>query len=217
MGINQLCYIDLKAKTPTIYYFEDDPFGALTSPGDVQNQITRMVIGADGNGYALTNNGSHLFRFTTNKNASIVDLGTLTDDEANGNFSIHSSSGYGGDMIADKGGNMFVITANRRVFKVEIDSKIASYKGSITGLPKGYSTNGAMVEDGSMVIVCSSNSTEGYYKFDLNTMEAEKISTASSVYNASDLANGNLAFAKKKKELRRANNRSKTRANNIKN
>jgi hypothetical protein len=199
MGINQLRYIDLKAKTPKIYYFEDDQFGALTSPGDVPNQITRMVIGADGDGYALTNNGSHLFRFTTNKNATITDLGSLTDDDANGNNSIHSSNGYGGDMIADKSGDMFVITANRRVFKIDIDSKVATYKGSITGLPKGFSTNGAMVEGGSMVIVCSSNSTEGYYKFDLNSLEAEKISTGSSVYNASDLANGNLAFAKKKR------------------
>ena len=199
MGINQLRYIDLKAKTPTIYYFEDDQFGALTSPGDVPNQITRMVIGADGNGYALTNNGSHLIRFTTNKKATINDLGSLTDDAANGNNSIHSANGYGGDMIADKAGDMFVITANRRVFKIDIGSKVATYKGLIKGLPKGFSTNGAMVEDGSMVIVCSSNSTEGYYKFDLNTLEAEKISTGSSVYNASDLANGNLAFAKKKR------------------
>jgi len=199
MGINQLRYIDLKAKTPKIYYFEDEQFGALTSPGDVPNQITRMVIAADGDGYALTNNGSHLIRFTTNKKASITDLGTLTDDAANGSNSIHSANGYGGDMIADKSGDMFVITANRRVFKIDIDSKVATYKGSIKGLPKGFSTNGAMVEDGSMVIVCSSNSTEGYYKFDLNTLEAEKISTGSSVYNASDLANGNLAFAKKKR------------------
>ena len=152
MGINQLRYIDLKAKTPKIYYFEDDQFGALTSPGDVPNQITRMVIGADGDGYALTNNGSHLFRFTTNKKASITDLGSLTDDAANGNNSIHSANGYGGDMIADKSGDMFVITANRRVFKIDIDSKVATYKGSINGLPKGYSTNGAMVEDGSMVL-----------------------------------------------------------------
>ncbi|MDQ3682351.1 MAG: hypothetical protein M3352_04660, partial [Bacteroidota bacterium] len=204
MGINQLRYIDLKAKTPKIYYFEDDQFGALTSPGDVPNQITRMVIGADGNGYALTNNGSHLIRFTTNKNATITDLGSLTDDAANGNNSIHSANGYGGDMIADKSGDMYVITANRRVFKIDIGSKVATYKGLIKGLPKGFSTNGAMVEEGSKVIVCSSNSTEGYYKFDLNTLEAEKISTGSSVYNASDLANGNLAFAKKKRNKEEA-------------
>jgi hypothetical protein len=40
----------------------------------------------------------------------------------------------------------------------------------------------------------------GYYRFDLNTLEAEKISSSGNVFNASDLANGNLAFEKKKKE-----------------
>src|SRR5215210_4421718 len=48
MGINQLRYIDLKSSK--IYYFEDEPFGALSGPRDIQNQITRMVIEADGNG-----------------------------------------------------------------------------------------------------------------------------------------------------------------------
>src|SRR5688572_562227 len=82
MGINQLRYIDLKSKTPKIYYFEDEPFGALTSRGDVPNQITRMVIASDGNGYALTNNADHLIRFTTGKKPVISDLGALTDDPA---------------------------------------------------------------------------------------------------------------------------------------
>lgn len=57
-----------------------------------------------------------------------------------------------------------------------------------------------MVEEGSKVIVASSESTEGYYRFDLNTLQAEKISKEGTVFNASDLANGNLAFDKKKKD-----------------
>ncbi|HJS55279.1 MAG TPA: T9SS type A sorting domain-containing protein, partial [Chitinophagaceae bacterium] len=40
----------------------------------------------------------------------------------------------------------------------------------------------------------------GYFRFDLTTMQAEKVSTTESVFNASDLANERLAFAKKKKE-----------------
>jgi hypothetical protein len=73
-------------------------------------------------------------------------------------------------------------------------------KGSIQGLPRGFSTNGAMVEEGSKVIIASSESTIGYYRFDLNTLQAEKLTSSSSVYNASDLANANLAFEKNKKE-----------------
>jgi hypothetical protein len=57
-----------------------------------------------------------------------------------------------------------------------------------------------MVEEGSKVIVASSESTVGYYRFDLTTLQAEKISNGGAVFNASDLANGNLAFEKKKKD-----------------
>jgi len=198
MGINQLRYIDLKSNK--IYYFEDEAFGQVKGYGDAANQITRMVIASDGDGYALTNDANHLIRFTTGKKPTITDLGPLSDDAKNEKFSVHRHGGFGGDMIADANENLFLITANRNVFKISIGSKVATHLGAIKGLPKGFSTNGAMVEEGSKVIVASSESTEGYYRFDLNTLQAEKVSTQGNVFNASDLANGNLAFAKKKKD-----------------
>ncbi len=197
LGINQLRYIDLKSKTPAIYYFEDESFGALSSRYDVPNQITRMVIGADGDGYALTNNADHLISFTTNKKAKITDLGALTDDPANGTFSIHSPGAYGGDMIAGDKGNLYVITASKTIFKIDPDSKMATYIGTIKGLPRGYSTNGAIVEKGTTIIVSSATSTLGYFKFDLSNLQAEAIANKGSVFNASDLANSTLLSEKK--------------------
>ncbi len=199
LGIAQLRYIDLKAKTPTIHYFEDEAFGVLTSPRDVPNQITRMVIAGRGEGFALTNNANHLIKFSTNKKGVITDLGALTDDAANGNFSIHSNGGYGGDMIAGERGNLYLITANRNVFKIDPDTKVATYLGAIKGLPKGFSTNGAVVEKGTFVIVSSANSTQGYFRFDMNTLESEKVSAEGEVFNASDLA-GSALLAEKKKD-----------------
>jgi len=199
MTLNQLRYIDLKSKTPKVYFFEDEAFGTSTPGADVGNQITRMVFASDGDGYALSNDANHLIRFTTGKNPVITDLGALTDDPAN-TKSVHSRGGFGGDMIADASKNLYLITASRNVFKISIESKVATFAGTIKGLPQGFSTNGAMVEAGSKVIVCSSESAVGYYRFDLTTMQAEKVSTGQSVFNASDLANGNLAFDKKKKE-----------------
>jgi hypothetical protein len=196
MGINQLRYIDLK--TGKVYYFEDEAFGIVKSFGDASNQITRMVIASDGNGYALTNDANHLLRFTTDKKAAITDLGAVTDDASN-TKSIHNPSGFGGDMIADASGNLYLLTANRNVFKINIESRVAVFQGAIKGLPQGFTTNGAMVEGGSKVIIASSESTVGYYRFDLTTMQAEKVSSSPDVFNASDLANGNLAFDKKKK------------------
>ena len=198
MAINQLRYIDLK--TGKIYYFEDEAFGVVKSIGDGPNQITRMVIASDDNGYALTNDANHLLSFTTGKKPTITDLGALIDDAANAKYSVHSAGGYGGDMIADASGNLYLLTANRNVFKINIETKVGTYLGSIKGLPRGFTTNGAMVEEGSKVIIASSESTVGYYRFDLTTMEAEKVSSSPDVFNASDLANGNLAFEKKKKK-----------------
>jgi len=198
MGINQLRYIDLKSGK--IYYFEDEAFGVVRNFGDAPNQITRMVIASDGDGYALTNDANHLLRFTTGKKPTITDLGALTDDATNAKYSVHSSGGYGGDIIADAFGNLYLLSANRNVFKINVGSKIATHQGTIKDLPQGFSTNGAMVEEGSSVIIASSESTVGYYRFDLNTMQAEKVSSSPDVFNASDLANGNLAFDKKKKK-----------------
>ncbi|MEO6489995.1 MAG: T9SS type A sorting domain-containing protein [Ferruginibacter sp.] len=200
MGINQLRYIDLKSANPTIYYFEDEPLGALNGPGDVQNQVTRMTIGSDGNGYALTNNSEHLIRFNTNKKAVISDLGALVDAASNGSHSIQNRGGYGGDMVADNAKNLFVITGNRMIFKVDIKSLVATYLGNIKGLPAGFTTNGAVVEEGNNIIVTSSTNTTAYYKFSLDNLQAVKLSTGSSVFNASDLANSNLISEKKKKK-----------------
>lgn len=198
LGINQLRYIDIKSKTAKIYYFEDEAFGVVQGPWDAAAQITRMVIAADGNGYALSNDANHLIKFTTGKKPIITDLGVITDDASNEDFSIHR--GMGGDMIADKDGNLYLITAYKNVWKINIETKIAVYKGGIKGLPENYQTNGAAVEGGSKIIVCSSRSTDGYYRFDLETLQAEKIASEGEVYNASDLANANLAFVKEEKE-----------------
>jgi hypothetical protein len=200
MGINQLRYIDLKAKSPKVYYFEDEAFGVVKSKGDVASQITRMVIASDGNGYALSNDGNHLIRFTVKKKPEITDLGALTDDLTNGRYSVHSSASYGGDMIADKQGNLYLITSNRAVYKISVQSMQASYMGSIKGLPRGFSTNGAIATGDAKVIVSSSGNTMGYYSFDLNTLLAEQVSNGNPVFNASDLANASFAFEKKKKD-----------------
>jgi hypothetical protein len=199
MGINQLRYIDLKSKSPRIYYFEEEAFGVVKGSHNVEKQITRMVIASDGNGYALTNDAQHLIRFTTGKKPTITDLGPITDDGINA-VSIQDRLNYGGDMIADTKKNLYFISANRKVYKINIENKVAVYQGSIKGLPKGFTTNGAVVENGNKVIVSSSNSTEGYYRFSLKTLQAEKVSTNGAVFNASDLANANLASDKEEKK-----------------
>jgi hypothetical protein len=199
MRIGELRWLDLGAGGDALkFYSVKSP---LLNTGDLMtdesNQITRMVIGADGNGYAMTNDANHLIRFTTGKKTTITDLGNIIDAESNSLLSIHNKcSSWGGDMVADAYNKLYVITASHNVFVVDVDTRIATYKGTITGLPPTYTTNGAAVDADGKVVVCSANSFSGYYKFDIGDLKATLIEGSDKVYNASDLANGNLLLQK---------------------
>ncbi|WP_207513317.1 T9SS type A sorting domain-containing protein [Longitalea luteola] len=196
---NQLRYLDLGEQVPKLYYFENENFTPAADLNNEANHITRMVIAADGNGYALSNDANHLIRFTTGRKPVITDLGALQDDANNGERSIHAkTTGWGGDMIADAADNLYVISAYRQVFKVNIQTRLASWVAEIQGLPATFTTNGAVVDNDGDLIVSSANTAEAYYKVDMHSWLATRIDIKGTVFNASDLANGNLAFANDK-------------------
>ncbi|MES1215066.1 MAG: T9SS type A sorting domain-containing protein [Bacteroidota bacterium] len=192
MLIDQLRYIDLKSMK--VFYVTDKVFtGMPEKSSDQGNVITRMVIASDGNGYALTNDGTHLLQFTTNKSLKITDLGTLVDDPANKGTSIHNScSSYGGDMVADDDGNFYVFSARNNVFKVNIETRVATFLGAIKGLPSGFTVNGAAVNDHNQVIVSSALKTTSYFTVDPKTWTATAYQITGTLWHSSDLANSNL-------------------------
>lgn len=195
MYVNQLRYIDLSSKETSIYYFDQEKFSNAQSLNNEASHITRMVIAADGKGYAVSNDGNHFVQFTTGKKPTITDLGALQDDPKN-SISIHEKqTSWGGDMIADATGNLYIISAFHNVFKINIRTRIATHIAKIEGLPANFTTNGAVVNDEGRLVVSSASSTDGYYAVDMNTWKAERLHN-NKVFNASDLANGNLAFSK---------------------
>ncbi|HQR01040.1 MAG TPA: T9SS type A sorting domain-containing protein [Ferruginibacter sp.] len=199
MRIGELRWLDLNAKgdQKKFYSLRSPLFAASETTRDEAKNFTRMVIGADGNGYALTNDASRLIRFSTGKKVVITDLGGLIDDESNKNISVHNQcSSWGGDMIAEAYNKLYIIAANHYVFSVDVDTRVAKYIGYINGLPANYSTNGAAVDKDGAIVVSSANAFAGYYKFTLSDFNAKKIEGSDLVYNASDLANGNLLFQK---------------------
>src|SRR5688572_7904637 len=138
MFIDQLRYVDLR--TMKVYYVSDQPFTKL---GNMHNDeakiITRMVINPDGYGYAITNDANTVIRFTTGKKPKIEQLGALVDDPANGAISVHNRcSSFGGDMISDDKGNLYILSARNNVFKVNTETKVAKYLGSINGLSPNF-------------------------------------------------------------------------------
>jgi hypothetical protein len=201
MFIDQLRYIDLK--TMKLYYVSDQPFTSLGSMHNDEGKIvTRMVITPDGNGYAITNDGNTFIKFSTGKKGKPVVLGSLIDDPGNNNISIHTrNSSFGGDMIADDNGNLFIITARNFVFKVNIDTRVAKYLATIQGLPANFTTNGVVVDENGALLASSAVYAKSYYTVDPKTWTATEFKSESGVYRSSDLANSNILNTKSSKEI----------------
>jgi len=169
---------------------------------DEATNITRMVIGADGIGYALSNDGNHFFSFTTGAKPVIKSLGNIIDAETNSGVSLHNKcSCWGGDMIADAFGHLYVISANHNVFMIDPKTRIATHKGVIQGLPATYTTNAAAVNDNGDVVLGSANQFDGFYVLNMNDLKAVKMEGSQVKYNPSDFANGNLLFQKQADNL----------------
>jgi hypothetical protein len=196
MFIDQLRYVDLK--TMNVYFVTGADFtGMRQKSADQSNIITRMVIADDGNGYALTNDGMHLVRFTTGKTSTFTDLGTVADAAENKTVSIHNScSSYGGDMIADNDGNLYVFSARNHVFKVNIETKVATHLGTISGLPATFTVNGAAVDTDNKIWITSAVDATTLYKVDIKTLAATLVQSTDP-WRTSDLANSNILQARK--------------------
>ena len=198
MFIDQLRYIDMK--TMKVYYVTDQQLTGITiKSSDQGNVVTRMTIANDGNIYTMTNDATHLIRFNTGKDLMIEDLGTVVDDPSNKGISIHNScSSYGGDMIADDEGNLYIITARNNVFKLNVETKVATHIAVISGLPPTFSTNGAAVDDNNKIIVSSAaDSSSSYFTIDPQTWSATAYKISGDVWRSSDLASSNLLNTKK--------------------
>jgi hypothetical protein len=201
--INQLRYIDLSTSVPSVYIFENEKFSNSVDMDAEANQITRMVIAGDGNGYALNNDGSHLVRFTTGESPVITDLGALTNGADNGDMSIDdANTSWGGDMVSDAAGNLYLISAHNNVFRINLQTKTASFIQEIKGLPAGFTTNGAVVDGEGNLVISSANSIVSYYNVNPNNWNATAITTNEEVFNSSDLANENLLFKTRLAELK---------------
>ncbi len=194
MGTGKLIWLDLRAGTETpSFYTVEKPLVNSNDFNDEAFNITRMTIGSDGNGYALTNDANHLINFTTGKKTIITDLGNLVDAESNNGISVHNKcSSWGGDIVADAFGKLYLFAASHSIFEIDIPSRIATYKGSVLNLPPAFSLNGAAVIDDDNIIVSSANTFDGFYKVSMKDFSATKLITKGQIFNASDLASCNL-------------------------
>jgi hypothetical protein len=201
MRAGQLVWLDLRsANDAPSFYTIQKPLVSNADYNDEALNITRMTIGADGNGYALTNDANHLVSFSTSSKIIISDLGALIDAESNNGISVHNKcSSWGGDIVADAFGNLYLFSATRNIFLIDPETRMATYKGTISNLSPTYTVNGAAVINDNDVIISSANTFEGFYSINTKDFSATKLNTKGQVYNASDLASGNLLYQDQKR------------------
>ena len=204
MHFSDIRYIDLSNPGASFTTVKKNALGTPLKGGyqTEESHITRMVIAADGYGYALTNDANHLIRFSTGNKATIEDLGNLVDGENSKGISIHNKcTSWGGDMVADAFGKLVIVSANRQVFSIDPKTRIVTHTGSITGLPANFTTNGAAVDDDGQLVVSSANVFEGLYRVNMKDFVATKVLSTEAPFNASDLANGNFLNQKEANDL----------------
>jgi len=198
MFIDQLRYVDLKSMK--VFYVTDQSFTRLGSMHNDEGKIiTRMVINPDGTGYAVSNDANTFIRFTTGKKLQITQLGSLVDDPSNGGVSIHNRcSSWGGDMIADDEGNLYILSSRNSVYKVDVETKAAKLLGYIKGLPQDFTTNGAVVTTEGKVLVSSAVNGNAYFLIDPKDWSATQYESKAGIFRSSDLANSNYLQTKPK-------------------
>lgn len=165
----------LDAKTKNVTLVENN----LSNPTacDTGSQFSRMTMGSDGHIYTLSNSGSQLLKISSNNGKyTVADLGTVTDDSANGENQLSKmQTGFGGDMIADDNNNFYIFSAMGSVFKFNINEMKAKFLGKIKGLPQNFSTNGVAVNADGKIILASAKGGV-LHSLKLETLQAEPMS-----------------------------------------
>ena len=194
-----LRYFDLNSTETKVVINNDNNFSTGVKV-DESNVITRMTFASDGFGYALTNDGNQLIRFSSGSQPVITKLGSLIDSKNNKDISVHvQCTSWGGDLVGDIYGNLYLFTMRNNVFKININTREAEFIGTIKNLPADFTTNGAAADEDGNVIVASAINNDSYYKVNLSTFQAVALTNKGEVAltSTSDLASGNLIYQSK--------------------
>lgn len=176
----------LDAKSKKITLVENTVVKSVSC--DIGSHITRMTTGSDGNIYAMSNSGSQLIQISKkNGKYSLTDLGKIKDISNNPQVAINMvQTGFGGDMIADANGDLYVFSASGNVFRISLKNLTSEFIGKVSGLPENYSLNGAAVNSAGKIVVASAKGGN-FYEVTFDGLQAKPINNGLN-YNIYDLA-----------------------------
>lgn len=178
-----LCYVDLDDATKTAYRYVG--YTMETTLDDGWN-INRMAFASDGFGYAITLNGRDIIRFSVNPATNIptiTRLGALINDASNGSFDILDERG--GDIFGDGSGNLYLVANSSRMYKINPNSRIATYLGGVNPFPASASNSIAVDASGTVYI---GGAYQNVFTVNLLTMAGSSITggSTSNVWTSGD-------------------------------
>ena len=177
-----LSYIDLNTSPISAKRFTGYPLETTLTSGW---NINRMSFCSDGFGYAVTQNGKDIIRFSINTATGlpvITRLGALINDVNNGSNDILSESG--GDIFGDGSGNLYLVANSSRLYKINPNTKIATFLGSVAPLPG--SSNAIAVDAAGNVYI--GGAYQNVYNVNLASMVGSSITggSTSNVWTTGD-------------------------------
>jgi uncharacterized repeat protein (TIGR01451 family) len=160
-----LCYIDLNTSPAVARRFTGYKMETTTGAG---YNINRMSFASDGFGYAITQNGRDIIRFSMNTAGIpvIERLGELLNATSNGSNDILNESG--GDIFGDGSGNLYLIANSSNLYKINPNTRVATFLGSINPFP-GTSNSISVDAAGNLYI---GGQYQDVYNVNLATMQA---------------------------------------------
>lgn len=180
MSGQKVMKIDAVSKTGTQYTFST----VQPDSKDQAGYYARMTTTPDGYMYALNNSGTEFLKISAS--GSIQNLGAINQFASKAKELGAETAVYGGDMVADAFGNIYVISASSHVFKINPNKLSSEYLGQIQGLPAGYTVNGAAVERDGSVLLGTTSKNNSLYSLNMETLEATyKADYALAIYDLS--------------------------------
>ncbi|WEK37410.1 MAG: T9SS type A sorting domain-containing protein [Candidatus Pseudobacter hemicellulosilyticus] len=178
-----LCYIDLNSSPVTAYRFVGQQLETNTASGYA---INRMGFASDGYGYAITTNGKSFIRFSVGAgNALTIDRpGPLINDPNNGSDNDILDEA-GGDIFGDGSGNLYLVANSAKLYKINPNTRITTYLGTVNPFPADASNSIAVDAAGNVYI---GGAYRTVYKVNLATMAGTSLngSNSTNVYTTGD-------------------------------
>jgi uncharacterized repeat protein (TIGR01451 family) len=142
-----LCYYDLD--TDSLYRMTGYPLETMTCG---TCNVNRMGMGSDGYFYALTSGAEDLIRFKINPgNIPVIqNLGALTNAATNNGHDVRTEGG--GDLFADGSGKLYLIVNSSNMYKINPNTRVATFMGAINFTGGGSFTSQSLAIDAYGVV-----------------------------------------------------------------